>query len=226
MKESFYFKHDYNARSDERILRLRRNYPDGSGYGIFWMLVEKLAESSEARLKLSNIEDIAFDMQIPCDRIADVINKYDLFKIEGDYFWSPRLISDLQERDEKSKKAKLAAKTRWDKEAKLMQTHSKRNTDAMQGEERRGEERKEKKGEEQKKTAAEKILRILKLPQTFPVKMIEDLILKYSEVDLEAIALKVSGKYSGKSGGDLWAVFVNWCATEKPAEPQTKGIIF
>jgi hypothetical protein len=143
MKETFYLRHDYNSRNDEKILKLRREYPDGSGYAIYWMLLEKLAESSEGRLKLSDIENIAFDLRFSCERIADVINQYMLFENDNTFFWSNRLLSDLAERDEKSKQGKLAAKIRWDKERKKMQTHCNGNADAMQGKERKGKKGKE-----------------------------------------------------------------------------------
>ena len=143
MKETYYLKHDYNSRNDEKVLRLRMKYEDGSGYAIYWMLLEKLGESSEGRLKLEDIEYIGYDLHFSCDRIADVIHQHMLFENDGMYFWSNRLLSDLAGRDEKSKQGRLAAKVRWDKERKKMQTHCSGNADAMQGEDRIGEDRRE-----------------------------------------------------------------------------------
>ena len=41
MKETFYFSHDYNARSDAKIKRMI--YSLGiEGYGIYWALIEDL----------------------------------------------------------------------------------------------------------------------------------------------------------------------------------------
>jgi hypothetical protein len=114
-KESFYFQHDYNSRNDEKILKLR-SLKGEAGYGIFWMILEKLAESSQARLKISDIPMLAYELHVESEWIADVIQSYDLFKIKDGYFWSTRLLSDLEERKEKSKKAILANKIRWDKE--------------------------------------------------------------------------------------------------------------
>lgn len=152
MKETFYLRHDYNSRNDEKILRLRKKYPDGSGYAIYWMLLEKLAESSEGRLKLSNIDDIAFDIRFSCERIADVVNQYELFECDDIYFWSNRLLSDLSERDEKSRQGKLAAKIRWDKERKKMQTHCISNADAIAGKERKGKKEYKKEINKEKKS--------------------------------------------------------------------------
>jgi len=144
MKESYYLKHDYNSRNDEKVLKLRAKLGI-EGYGIYWMILEKLAESSEGRLKLEDAESLAYEMHTQCERITDVVRSFDLFKSNSTHFWSNRLMSDLAERNEKSKKASLAAKIKWLKEPEKMRTHSERNANAMQGEDRIG---KEKKGKE------------------------------------------------------------------------------
>ena len=155
MKETFYFKHDYNSRNDERIVRLRFKYPNNEGYAIFFLLLEKLAESSEARIKISDIEIVTFDIRTNYERTKDVIFNSGLFRFNKDFFWSPRLVHDLEERSEKNKKAKLAIKVRWDRERRYKEKQrldisndtsldkkAKINTDVLQGEERRGKERK------------------------------------------------------------------------------------
>lgn len=146
MKETFYFPHDYNAFNDEKIVRLRRKY-GLEGYGIYWALCERLVNSSEGRLLLSDLEDIAFDMRVECERIADAVHSFELFKTDGTYFWSNRLLEFFKKKEEKSAKAKSAAKIRWADEpvnnADAMQTHSDSNADAIQRKERKGKERKE-----------------------------------------------------------------------------------
>jgi hypothetical protein len=144
MKETFYVRHDYNSRNDEKILKLRRKYPNGSGYGVYWMLIEKLAESSEGRIRLADIEDIAFELHLESEWITDVIKSYDLFNFNDTFFWSNRLLSDLKTRQEKSKQAILANKIRWDKKANPIQTDTERSPDGIQGKEKKGKEKKEK----------------------------------------------------------------------------------
>ena len=152
MKETYYLRHDYNSRNDEKVLRLRQKYPNGAGYALFWMLSEKLAESSEGRLKIQDIDVLAFELQMESEWIADVITTSGLFEVDKGFFWSNRLLSDLAARSEKSKKATLANKIRWDNVRKEvtknpdgLRTDSKRNP--RKGKERKGEERK---GEERK----------------------------------------------------------------------------
>lgn len=150
-KETFYLKHDYNSRNDERVLRLRAKYPNGTGYAIYWMILEKLAESSEGRLNLSDLDVIAFELQMESKWIADVVHDSGLFEKDGVFFWSNRLLEDMTERQEKSKKAVLANKIRWDKDRKKakytpngVQMESIYDPNGIQGEEKRGEENIEK----------------------------------------------------------------------------------
>jgi len=55
MKDAFYFQHDYNARNDEKVLELRSNY-GVEGYGLFWMLLESMAETDDGKIKPLNWE--------------------------------------------------------------------------------------------------------------------------------------------------------------------------
>jgi hypothetical protein len=151
MKETYYLKHDYNSRNDEKILKLRTTY-GVEGFGIYWMILEKLAESSEGRLLLSDIPAISYELHSQCERITDVIKSYGLFEIDANYFWSVRLMQDLRSRNEKSEKAKLSAKIRWNNKRAYNKSYysakrANKNANALQGEERRGEERK---GEEKR----------------------------------------------------------------------------
>ena len=42
-KDTFWFKHDYNARNDEKILELRSIH-GAEAYGVYWMIVETMAD--------------------------------------------------------------------------------------------------------------------------------------------------------------------------------------
>lgn len=131
MKTPTYLKHDPNSRNDEKILKLHRKYPDGSGFGIYWMIIECLAESTDGRLKLSAIEDIAFGIHTSYERTTDVIQNFDLFKNDGEYFWSDRLCEHLEWLAKKSKMAKRAMQIRWHKEANIIRTYNERTTDGI-----------------------------------------------------------------------------------------------
>ena len=73
MKESFYFPHDYSARNDDKILALRAEY-GMEGYGIFWSLVETMAENKEGHLDTRLINGLALGFQIEAEKIKEIIS--------------------------------------------------------------------------------------------------------------------------------------------------------
>jgi len=149
MKDTFYFSHDYNARNDAKIKNLIRKHGI-NGYGIFWAIVEDLYNNANALP--TDYESIAYDLRTDSEIIKSVINDFDLFVLDGGNFGSLSIEKRINERNEKSKNARLAAESRWNKvkeDANAMQTHSNRN--AIK--ERKGNEineSKEKKGNESK----------------------------------------------------------------------------
>lgn len=94
-KDSFYFSHDSNARNDLKVVRLRRQL-GLEGYGCFWCLIEILRETSDFKLPMSALDDIAFDINISVEKLKAVVSNYDLFIIEDDkFFYSQRLIQSM-----------------------------------------------------------------------------------------------------------------------------------
>ena len=112
MKETFYFSHDYNARSDEKIKRLLVKH-GFLGYGVYWAIVEDLYQNANAMR--TDYECIAYELRVNEDCIKSIINDFDLFEIEGDVFGSLSVQRRLDERDKKSKKARESALYRWNK---------------------------------------------------------------------------------------------------------------
>lgn len=123
-KDTFYFSHDYNARSDEKVKLLIRKH-GMVGYGVFWSIVEDLYNNANALR--TDYEGIAFDLHSTEYVVKSVICDFDLFIIEGESFGSLSVERRLNERNEKSVKAKESANYRWNKikdNANAMQTHS------------------------------------------------------------------------------------------------------
>jgi hypothetical protein len=110
MKETFYFSHDYNARGDEKIVKLISKESWG-GYGIFWAITEKLFEA-DGYLEL-DYDCLAFDLRTESERITRIINDYNLFVVENNKFYSKSVLERLNKRKEKSGKARESANTRW-----------------------------------------------------------------------------------------------------------------
>lgn len=112
MNNSFYFSHDYNARSDDKIKKLIR-FHGMEGYGIFWAIVEDLYNNANA-LRL-DCEGIAYELRVDANVVEHIINDYDLFIIEEDIFGSKSIEDRLDERNKKSESARQSAFKRWNK---------------------------------------------------------------------------------------------------------------
>lgn len=138
-KESYYFSHDYNARTDEKIRLLIRKH-GMKGYGIFWSIIEDLYNNANA-LHL-DCEGIAFELREDINVVESIITDFNLFQISDGMFGSISVEKRLEERLIKSNKAREIAKKRWNKHketANAMPTHSQGN--AIK--ERKGKEKKE-----------------------------------------------------------------------------------
>jgi hypothetical protein len=161
MKDTFYFAHDYNCRSDVKIKKLIRTYGT-NGYGIYWILVEDLYNNANA-LPL-DYDGIAYELRCDIEVIKSIVNDFELFVIDGDLFGSSSIENRLEARNEKSKKARESASKRWNKDitdANAMRTHSDSNAK---------KERKEKeiKGNEIKETLSDTSFSFEDLIELYP----------------------------------------------------------
>ena len=126
-KDTFYFSHDYNARNDEKIKMLIRKH-GMMGYGVFWAIVEDLYNNANALR--TDYDGIAYDLRLHSDIVKSVVNDFDLFEINGDYFGSSSVQARLDQRNEKSLSARKSASYRWNKkeeDANALQTLSEGN---------------------------------------------------------------------------------------------------
>jgi hypothetical protein len=160
-KDAFYFSHDANAQDDHKCMKLIDQL-GMEGYGIFWALVERLRNEQDYRLPLSVCSIYAKRWGTSKEKVEAVVNIYGLFKVEGDYFFSERLIRSM---DYKSEKGKKAAAVRW-KNASAMQVHtgciaSAMQNDAMKGEEKKEEEIKEEESIEEETPTIQSIIKLL-----------------------------------------------------------------
>jgi len=138
-KDTFYFSHDYNARNDIKIKKLiaKHNY---NGYGLFWAIIEDLYNNANA-LPL-DYECIAFDLRADIEILKSIINDFDLFVIKDGSFGSLSVERRLEQRNNKSLKARQSANKRWNNtkdDANALQTHY----DSNAIKERKGKENKE-----------------------------------------------------------------------------------
>jgi hypothetical protein len=96
MKKTFYFPHDFNARNDEKILRLRIKH-GMLGYGVYFALLERLGESTDY-MSVVDYNIIAYDLRVDASAIKSVINDFGLFAFtqDGECFYSESLIARMK----------------------------------------------------------------------------------------------------------------------------------
>ena len=107
-----YFTHDSNARNDLKLIKLRR-VGGWEFYGIYFALLELLF-TEENELCINDYETLAYGLQCDPEKLKQVIEDFNLFVIEGDFFHSKRLLKQIEEINNKSIKASLNARKRWD----------------------------------------------------------------------------------------------------------------
>ena len=141
-KEAYYFSHDANAKDDPKILQLRMHL-GWEGYGLFWGLIELLRNQPDYRMQ-KHYMSIAFALHTDQEKIESLVNDFDLFARDEEFFWSVSLLKRMELKEEKSEKMRNAANKRWNKDsdAQAMHKHSKSNAEAMQLKERKGKESK------------------------------------------------------------------------------------
>lgn len=120
-----YFSHDYRARED---LKIKKLFIDKGlkGIGLYWCIVEMLYENN-GFISLNEVSVIAFDFRTNKQFVESVIKDYQLFKDDGEKFYSESILKRLQIREEKAETARQKALKRWDK----MPNDSNGNTTAM-----------------------------------------------------------------------------------------------
>jgi hypothetical protein len=112
-KITFYFPHDYHARNDMKLVKLRMKQGH-AGIGIYWQLIEMLYENGGTMQ--TQYDCIADALRTDSDCITDIITNYDLFTIEGEIFYSQSVIKRIGIMEQKSEQAKQASESRWNKE--------------------------------------------------------------------------------------------------------------
>lgn len=82
-----------------------------AGIGIYWCLVEMLYE--EGGYMPREYERITYELRSDTNVIRSVIEDFELFETDDENFWSKSVLARLQERCDKSEKARKSILTRW-----------------------------------------------------------------------------------------------------------------
>lgn len=111
MLRGLYFKHDFNARNDAKLIKIRKEL-GYEGIGIYWCLVEMMYEN-QGFLNANEVEDIAWDSRIESEKMNKVLSI--AFTLNGGKWSCKSLQNRIKEREEFSIKQKEKAKKRWEK---------------------------------------------------------------------------------------------------------------
>jgi len=114
-KDAFYFQHDYNARNDDKILELRSQF-GAEGYGVFWMIIETMAENDDGGLKASLIGGLSLGYGVAKGWLSEFITacvSIGLFYEKDGYYFSKRLLTHKEFRQYLSEKGKEGAAKKW-----------------------------------------------------------------------------------------------------------------
>jgi hypothetical protein len=142
-KDTFYFSHDYNAHNDVKILYMRQEL-GMEGYGIYWFLIESLADSGGI-LPLKIVPVLAKQMDSTQVKVEAVIMNYELFDVNDKEFFSIRLLQHIELRNGLSAAGKIGAQKRWKNGGAISPPNAK---------ESKGKERKVKESKESNVTLA------------------------------------------------------------------------
>lgn len=164
-KDTFYFSHDYNARNDPKILELRSEF-GLEGYGIYWCLIETMAEDDNGVIMASLIGGLSVGFGVAKGRLIEIIDfmvKVGLLHKENDTIFSQRLVEHKMYRKALSDKGKEGAEKRWKNSPPISTPNAK---------ERKGKENKGKKIKKTNTNVADKIVfpndsELVKIPLTW-----------------------------------------------------------
>lgn len=115
-----YFSHDANARNSNRLLAVRIKH-GAEGYGIYFMILERLREESDYTSS-TNYDVMAYDFRVDSEKIRSIVEDFGLFEFneDGSRFYSPDFNERMEMKDKKvrdlSEKRRNAANKRWNKE--------------------------------------------------------------------------------------------------------------
>jgi hypothetical protein len=93
-----YIIHDESASRDEKILKMREKY-GARGTGLFWEILEQLFSNNGMMERNPKIVSMAIgeDVRTVTAFLTDCIEVYHLFESDGNYFWSNRLRSQIDQ---------------------------------------------------------------------------------------------------------------------------------
>ena len=118
---AWYFRHDYSARNDRKIAELEMEMGDHVGYAMWFKLLEIMGEMGGS-LSKDKLKVAAYSMRVPLDMLTQFIRicvRIELLEENGNEYVNARFAEECARITETSRKAKEAARIKWEKERVL-----------------------------------------------------------------------------------------------------------
>lgn len=143
-----YFPHDSNSRNSDKLLPVRMKF-GAEGYGIYFMILERLREEKEY-MSVKDYNMIAFDLRVDAQKVKSIVEDFGLFAFtdNGECFYSEGFLKRMEIKDEKSKKrsdaGKKGAAKRWQTDSNAIAKPLANDSKESKGKETKLKESKEK----------------------------------------------------------------------------------
>ena len=113
--QSYFFDHDYSARNDDKILEMRSVYK-AEGYGIFWMILETMAENENGGVNTSLIGGLSLGYGVAKGWLSEFIKfciSIGLFVEKEGFIYSNRMLSHKELMSSYADFGRQGAEKRW-----------------------------------------------------------------------------------------------------------------
>lgn len=226
VKDAYYFSHDANARNDPKCSALISDW-GAEGYGIYWIVIEILAEQKNYKLRKFKklYEGLARQLwEKDTEKIRSIIeamlHDYELLVEDDDYIWSESLLRRMEIKENK-RLAKVEAGRLGGIKSGISRVKAKQNEAEMKQcfKQNEANEPKESKVKESK---------VNKISYADAVKMTEEehqnLIDKFGEVKTNDLIDRLNSYKlsSGKKYKSDYHTILTWDRKDKEKQPPPK----
>lgn len=126
-RSAYWFKHDYNASGDDKLLDIRSEL-GFEGLGLYWWLVEQ-AFDSKGKLKERKVKSLCKLNGIDLEKV-EVVLKYGFKKSTDEdnetYYTSDRIALEVDSKEDNINNARKAANKRWENYHKAQEAKEKK----------------------------------------------------------------------------------------------------
>lgn len=122
-----WFRHDVNLCRQPEVIRMMMKY-SWQGYGIYMGLLEHLYQEGTNNKKMCrlDVDVLAYMLRADAEIISNIISNFNLFVVDGEYFYSELITQNAGEREQSTKAraeaGKNGAKKRWSRQTDSTET--------------------------------------------------------------------------------------------------------